>query len=251
MATAADNAATAKEKAAAESTPQGKLELWAYDVYLSAKQHHVPAGLLWGILLRTGASSTADLNTKADSIAATMAANHHQTNRWDTAVKAASGGKVTDAQATAANKKADINKITSSARGQKSFGAELLEVLPVAVGGVATELPLLASFTDLAVGASGAEAGAGAASAGGAAAGAGGAEAGAGAAAGAGGASAAGGVLSGLSSKLLAGGILGAITASVTGYGTRLLEIVSGGVLVLFGLYVLAKGEAPKVPRFA
>lgn len=86
----------------------------------------------------------------------------------------------------------------------------------------------------------------------GAAAGAGGGAAAGDAAAGGGGGAAAGGAAgkaasSTLTKDLAGAGAIAAVAAIVTGYGLRLGEIVAGGLLVLFGLYVLANGTTPKL----
>lgn len=44
------------------------------------------------------------------------------------------------------------------------------------------------------------------------------------------------------------GAVFAAIAKIISTYGVRLLEIVAGGVLVLFGLATLAKGAPPKMP---
>lgn len=199
-----------------------------------AHQANVPEGLVWGtwVALHPNAKSADREDFKA--IAHVLAATHAKTGKWDTGVLAASGGRVTDKQATEIQARLPVQQIWMGHFPGESFWDQVLKT----VGMSAIPLPGVAGAGALGGEAATSGEAAGAGAAGGAGAGAAGAEG-----------AAAGGVLSGLTSKLLAGGLLGALVASVSGYGTRLLEIIAGGVLVLFGLVTLAKGgEAPKLP---
>lgn len=195
-----------------------------------ARHYGVPEGLVWGTWYGLHPNATSADTHQFASIASTLAAVHHKTNRWDQGVLAASGGKVTDAQATAVQTKLPVQRIMfGDFPGESVWGqlAKTLGMSVIPVPGFATPAAAAGGLTAGEAGASGAAAGAGG-----------------GAAAGAGGAAAAGGALS---SDLIAGGLVAALAAAVSGYGLRLLEIIAGAALVLFGLSTLAKGRAPSV----
>jgi hypothetical protein len=203
----------------------------------AARHAGVPEGLVWGVWF--GLHPNADHADQNDfnAIASTLASVHHKTNRWDQGVLAASGGRVTDAQATAIQTKLPVQHIMFGDFPGESVFSQILKTLGMSA--VPTPGFVVAAGATTEAMAGGAAAGAGADAA------AGGAAGGAGAGAGAAGAAAAGG----LSSELISGGLLAALAAAVSGYGVRLLEIVAGAVLVLFGLATLAKGRAPNVAR--
>lgn len=197
----------------------------------AADHYHVPEGLVWGTWLGLrGVNAQHADQGELNDIAKAIAAGHHKTGRWSDGVKAASGGKVTDARATQLQKALPVKHIWL----HDFPGESLLEKIANTIGISAVPIPgLVPSSSAL----TGAEAGAGASAAESGAAGAGG-----GAAATAGAAGAAG-----LSADLIGGGLIAAVAAIVTGYGLRLLEIIAGAGLVLFGLYTLARGETPAV----